>query len=71
MLTSYRQKYNPKKPKPKVKLFAVVVQAFFKKFFCLVKKVAEYSFAERRDKKSPSPFINGEGHHQNTLHFKT
>lgn len=42
MLTSYRQKYNPKKPKPKVKLFALDVQAFFKKFFCPVKKIAEW-----------------------------
>ncbi len=33
MLTSYRQKYNPKKPKPKVKLFASVVQTFFQKIF--------------------------------------
>jgi hypothetical protein len=27
-------------------------------------------YADLVQKKSPSPFINGEGRHQNTLHFK-
>ena len=31
MLTPYRQKYNPKKPKSKIKLFASSVQVFSKK----------------------------------------
>ncbi len=31
MLTPYRQKYNPKKPKSKIKLFRCPVQVFLKK----------------------------------------
>lgn len=33
MLTPYRQKYNPKKPRSKIRRFATTVQVFFKKNF--------------------------------------
>ena len=74
MLTPYRQKYNPKKPKSKIKRFASTVQIISKKNFPEVKKkwkTGLYSLETAFfPKKSPSPFFNGEGRHQNTLHFK-
>lgn len=33
MLTSYRQKYNPKKPDTKIGLLEIAAQVFFKKNF--------------------------------------
>jgi hypothetical protein len=33
MLTPYRQKYNPKKPKAKITHLKSAVQVFYKKFF--------------------------------------
>lgn len=55
MLTSYRQKYNPKKPKTKLGCAISLCKFFVKKIII---------------KKSPSPYVYGEGRHQNTLHFK-
>lgn len=74
MLTPYRQKYNPKKPKTKIRHLKSVVQVFFKKNFSKYKNSGKtLRFLQKPTvlvKKSPSPFINGEGRHQNTLHFK-
>lgn len=39
MLTPYRQKYNPKKPKTKIKQLGIAVQVFFKKNFSKEKKI--------------------------------
>jgi len=67
MLTPYRQKYNPKKPRSKIKGLLSTVQVFFQKNFFQLQHRLEYRLFP---KKSPSPFVNGEGRHQNTLHFK-
>ena len=74
MLTSHRQKYNPKKPIAKINAPEVFMQAigniFLKNFYQnFTDRIWQESLTGKIEIKNPPPSFLGEGHHQNTLHL--